>query len=47
MTSKGPDGSEQNNHVGLWYEDELARTAAGWRFARRTQIRAWVDAIAP
>jgi hypothetical protein len=47
MTAKRSDGSEQNNHIGLWYEDELARAAAGWRFARRTQKRAWVDAAAP
>ncbi|WP_449469477.1 nuclear transport factor 2 family protein [Sphingobium chungangianum] len=46
MSSKGPNGGEQHNHVGLWYEDELARTDTGWCFARRTQKRAWVGAVA-
>jgi hypothetical protein len=42
MTSNGPEGSEQNSQIGLWYEDELARTTTGWRFASRTQKRGWV-----
>ena len=46
LSSKGPDGDEQHNHVGLWYEDELARAPTGWRFARRTQKRAWVGTVA-
>lgn len=45
MTTSGPDGREQHNQIGLWYEDELARTDAGWRFAGRTQKRGWVAAI--
>ena len=28
--------------IGLWYQDELARTAEGWRFASRRQERAFV-----
>lgn len=46
MTSVEPEGSEQPNQIGLWYEDELARTSAGWRFASRTQKRAWVASTA-
>lgn len=46
MTSKETGGGERHHQIGLWYEDELARTEAGWRFASRTQKRAWVSAIA-
>ena len=46
MSTKEADGMEQNNHIGLWYEDELARINGEWRFSRRTQKRAWVNALA-
>jgi 3-phenylpropionate/cinnamic acid dioxygenase small subunit len=31
------DGSEQTLFLGLWYVDELHRTPAGWRIAKRAQ----------
>ena len=45
MSSKGSDGREQHDHIGLWYEDELSCTSKGWRFAKRTQKRAWISAM--
>ena len=45
MSSRGADGGEQHDHIGLWYEDELTRADTGWRFAKRTQKRAWVSTI--
>lgn len=46
MSSTAPGGGEQHDHIGLWYEDEVTRADAGWRFAKRTQKRAWVNSIA-
>ena len=45
MSSRGADGGEQHNHIGLWYDDALTRADTGWRFAKRTQKRAWVSTI--
>jgi hypothetical protein len=39
-----PDGSVKLFFVGGWYVDELVRTAAGWRIARRIEQQSWVDA---
>jgi hypothetical protein len=41
MISTKPDGTVSVWLIGLWYDDELARTAAGWRFSARTQIRSY------
>ena len=27
--------------VGVWYDDEFVRTAAGWRFSRRVEIKCY------
>jgi len=32
------DGDEQLMFQGLWYVDELRRTDAGWRIARRSEV---------
>jgi hypothetical protein len=32
-------------YVGLWYDDELVRTADGWRFARRTEQLSFFDGL--
>lgn len=41
MTRLLDDGSEHTAFIGLWYEDELTRTAEGWRISARTQVRAF------
>lgn len=35
------DGAPHVFFVGLWYNDELIRTEAGWRIARRTEEKCW------
>ena len=42
LTRSAADGSDHTLFNGLFYEDELARTAAGWRIAVRKQVRAFV-----
>lgn len=37
------DGSRYVVHAGARYEDELVRTEAGWRIARRTLGMDWMD----
>ncbi|HQR03334.1 MAG: nuclear transport factor 2 family protein [Proteobacteria bacterium] len=32
----------QVSFSGLWYHDTLVRTADGWRFQKRVQVRSWV-----
>jgi hypothetical protein len=41
MISTKPDGTTSVWLIGLWYDDELVRTADGWRFNVRTQIRSY------
>jgi hypothetical protein len=41
MISTKPDGSVSVWLIGLWYDDDLVRTADGWRFSARTQIRSY------
>ena len=41
MVLDNPDGSTQVWLIGLWYDDEFVRTAAGWRFASRRQERCY------
>ena len=39
MVIDGPDGDTSVWLIGLWYDDEFARTADGWRFTSRKQER--------
>ena len=41
MISTKPDGTTSVWLIGLWYDDELVRTADGWRFSARNQIRSY------
>ena len=41
MISAKPDGQTSVWLIGLWYDDDLARTADGWRFTARNQIRSY------
>ncbi|GAB2484096.1 nuclear transport factor 2 family protein [Comamonas humi] len=41
MTAPAPDGRESTFVSGLWYEDVLERTAAGWKIRERKQVRSW------
>lgn len=41
MVSTKRDGSQEVWLIGLWYDDELVRTASGWRFAKRTETRCY------
>jgi hypothetical protein len=41
MVSEKPDGRTSVWLIGLWYDDDLVRTADGWRFKARTQIRSY------
>ena len=37
-----PDGGEQTAFFGLWYVDELTRTASGWRLSQRVEEPCYV-----
>ena len=39
-----PDDKTQKAHSGGWYEQELVRTAEGWRFSRVQLVIVWEDA---
>ena len=41
MVIDGPDGETSVWLIGLWYDDEFARTPDGWRFASRKQERSY------
>jgi SnoaL-like domain len=41
MISEKPDGRTSVWLIGLWYDDDLVRTADGWRFCARNQIRSY------
>jgi hypothetical protein len=41
MISVKPDGRTSVWLIGLWYDDDLVRTDAGWRFSARNQIRSY------
>jgi hypothetical protein len=41
MISTKRDGTTEVWLIGLWYDDELVRTDAGWRFAKRTETRCY------
>ncbi len=36
-----PGGGRQIAFSGIWFEDELVRTAEGWRICARKEFRAW------
>src|SRR6185312_4787749 len=36
--------AKQVMFVGIWYDDEFERTAAGWRMSRRVEVK-WMDRI--
>jgi hypothetical protein len=43
MLLRGAEAKEKAKvmQVGVWYDDEFVRTAAGWRFARRVEIKCY------
>jgi hypothetical protein len=41
MVSNRRDGTQEVWLIGLWYDDELARTGDGWRFTKRTETRCY------
>ena len=41
MVVSNPDGSRSVWLIGLWYDDEFARTPDGWRFTSRKQERCY------
>jgi hypothetical protein len=41
MVMANPDGTQQAWLIGLWYDDELVKTANGWRIASRTATRCY------
>ena len=41
MVMKNDDGSASVWLIGLWYDDEFARTSDGWRFTSRMQERCY------
>jgi hypothetical protein len=41
MISTRDDGTTSVWLIGLWYDDDLVRTADGWRFSARTQVRCY------
>ena len=41
MVLADTDGADKVWLIGLWYDDELVRTADGWRFASRRQERCY------
>jgi hypothetical protein len=41
MISTKRDGTVSVWLIGLWYDDDFARTEAGWRFSSRVQIRSY------
>jgi hypothetical protein len=41
MISEKPGGTTSVWLIGLWYDDDLVRTEAGWRFSARNQIRSY------
>jgi hypothetical protein len=41
MVVDNPDGTTSVWLIGLWYDDEFARTADGWRFTARKQERCY------
>lgn len=41
------EGQERVFFVGLWYNDELVRTADGWRIAHRYEQMSWTHNVPP
>jgi len=47
MFFPNPDGSQHHFAVGAYYVDELVRTDAGWRIARRREDQAFLEGSLP
>jgi 3-phenylpropionate/cinnamic acid dioxygenase small subunit len=47
MFSKNADGSLHHFAVGAWYVDDLVRTPAGWRIAKRREDQAFLEGSLP
>lgn len=47
MFFKNPDGSLHHFAVGAYYVDELVRTKAGWRIAKRREDQAFMEGSLP
>jgi 3-phenylpropionate/cinnamic acid dioxygenase small subunit len=47
MFFANPDGSLHHFAVGAYYVDELVRTAAGWRIAKRREDQAFLEGALP
>ena len=47
MFSKNADGSLHHFAVGAYYVDELVRTPAGWRIAKRREDQAFLEGSLP
>ena len=47
MVYRKDDGENQIFFIGLWYRDELVRTAQGWRISARHEDMAWSHAVPP
>jgi hypothetical protein len=45
MWLQDQDGSERVVFVGLWYHDELVRTADGWRISARRQQKGYLHGL--
>ena len=45
MVFHDKEGKEQIYTCGLWYEDELVRTDAGWRIAERVEVRCYLTGL--
>ena len=41
MNMRVGEGKTQTFFLGLWYLDEYRRTGAGWRIARREEVKSW------
>ena len=47
MTFPTADGPDQVFFIGLWYRDQLVRTADGWRIAERYEEMSWAHNVPP
>ena len=47
MVHRDDAGQDSTFFIGLWYRDELVRTAQGWRISARHEDMAWSHAVPP